>query len=87
MQPGEKRDSTAANVDVVKKVTRAKSSQKTPNCYMMFMKEHFETIRQQMKKINADVTFDQVNNELRKQWHSKSSEIKNSYKVEGYKNL
>ena len=38
---------------------------------MMFVKEHFETVRQQMKKINADVTFDQVNNELRKQWHSK----------------
>jgi hypothetical protein len=53
----------------------------------MFVKEHFETVRQQMKEINTDVTFDQVNNELINQWHSKSSEIKNSYKVKGYENL
>ena len=71
---GEKRDSTATNVDDVKKSHKKKRQnppKKTPNCYMMFVKEHFETVRQQMKKINADVTFDQVNNELRKQWHSK----------------
>jgi hypothetical protein len=87
---GEKRDSATANIGDVKKSHKKKRQdplKKPPNSYMMFVKEHFETVRQQMKEINTDVTFDQVNNELINQWHSKSSEIKNSYKVKGYENL
>ena len=54
---------------------------------MMFVKENFQTVRQQMKEIDGDITFDEVNNELRKQRHSKSPEIKDSYKVKGYEKL
>ena len=86
---GEKRDSATANVSDNNKSHKKKRKdplKKPPNSYM-FVKENFQIVRQQMKEIDGDVTFNEVNNELRKQWHSKSPEIKDSYKVKGYENL
>lgn len=63
---------TAENV-VNKKSHKKKNTEplkKPINSYMMFVKEHSETVRQ-------------VNNQLRKQWHSITPDIKNYYNTKG----